>query len=112
MHLVTAIVRPHVVEELRAALRREGALSMTVTEVAGYGRQGGRHETYRGAEYDLLEVPKVKVEVVVDTFDADRIVAVVRGAAWTGGAGDGKVRVTEVEDVVRIRTRERGPDAL
>ncbi|MHA6625856.1 P-II family nitrogen regulator [Pseudonocardia sichuanensis] len=112
MILVTAVVKPFVLGDVKAALERLGVLGMTVSEVQGYGRQKGHTEVYRGAEYSVDLVPKVRVEVVVDDEVADRVVDAVVAAARTGKIGDGKVWTTPVGTVVRVRTGERGPDAL
>lgn len=112
MMLVTAIVKPFALDDVRAALERLGAAGMTVSEVSGYGRQRGHTEVYRGADYQVDFVPKVRVEVVVDDGMVDRVVDAVLAAARTGKIGDGKVWVTAVETVVRVRTGERGADAL
>ena len=112
MKLVTAIVKPFVLGEVKDALERLGVLGLTTSEVQGFGRQKGHTEVYRGAEYSVDFVPKVKVEVVVDDEQADRVVQAVVDAAHTGRIGDGKVWVVPVENVVRVRTGERGSDAL
>ena len=112
MQQVTAIVKPHKVGDVKTALQQAGVQGMTVTEVKGYGRQGGHTEVYRGAEYQVDLVPKVRIEVVVPLGQADRIVDVIADAARTGTIGDGKIWVTELEGVRRIRTGERGDDAL
>ncbi|WP_433294191.1 P-II family nitrogen regulator [Pseudonocardia sp. CA-142604] len=112
MKLVTAIVKPFVLEDVKAALEQIGVLGMTVSEVQGYGRQKGHTEVYRGAEYSVDFVPKVRVEVVADDTLADKVVDAVVEAARTGKIGDGKVWVTPVESVVRVRTGERGTDAI
>jgi nitrogen regulatory protein P-II 1 len=112
MKLVTAIVNPFVLEDVKGALEQIGVLGMTVSEVQGYGRQKGHTEVYRGAEYSVDFVPKVRVEVVTDDTTADKVVDAVVEAARTGKIGDGKVWVTPVETVVRVRTGERGADAL
>ena len=112
MRLVTAIIKPHTVQAVKEALERLGVLGMTVSEVSGYGRQKGHTEVYRGAEYQVDFVPKLRIEVLVDDESADRVVDVVLGAARTGKIGDGKIWVTPVETVVRVRTGERGADAL
>jgi nitrogen regulatory protein P-II 1 len=112
MKLVTAIVKPFALGDVKDALEKLGILGMTVTEVQGFGRQKGHTEVYRGAEYQVDFVPKVKVEVVVDASIADRVVDALVGAARTGKIGDGKVWVTDVESIVRVRTGERGTDAL
>src|SRR5256885_8337263 len=112
MKLVTAIVKPFVLEDVKAALEQIGVLGMTVSEVQGYGRQKGHTEVYRGAEYSVDFVPKVRVEVLVDDVAADKTVDAIVETARTGKIGDGKVWVTPVETVVRVRTGERGTDAL
>ena len=112
MKLVTAIVKPFTLDDVRHAVEAVGVLGLTVTEVQGYGRQRGHTEVYRGAEYAVEFVPKVRVEVLVDDEFADRVVEAVIGAARTGKIGDGKVWVSPVEKVIRIRTGERDHDAL
>ena len=112
MRLVTAIVKPFKLEDVKSALETLGVLGLTVSEVRGYGRQKGHTEVYRGAEYTVDLVPKVRIEVLVDDLDADKVVDTVVEAARTGKIGDGKVWVTPVESVVRVRTGERGADAL
>jgi nitrogen regulatory protein P-II 1 len=112
MKLVTAIVKPFVLEDVKGALEQLGVLGMTVSEVQGYGRQKGHTEVYRGAEYSVDFVPKVRVEVVADDALADKVVDAVVEAARTGKIGDGKVWVTPVESVIRVRTGERGADAV
>ena len=112
MKLITAIVKPFKLEEVKEALKGAGVQGMTVTEVQGFGRQSGHTEVYRGTEYTVDFVPKVRIEVVADDPDADRIVDVVVEAARTGKIGDGKVWVTEVNRLVRVRTGEAGADAV
>ena len=112
MRLVTAIVKPFKLDDVKSALETLGVLGLTVSEVRGYGRQKGHTEVYRGAEYTVDLVPKVRVEILVDDLDADKVVETVVEAARTGKIGDGKVWVTPVESVVRVRTGERGADAL
>ena len=112
MKLVTAIIKPHKLDEVKEALEAFGVPGMTVSEASGYGRQRGHTEVYRGAEYTVDLVPKVRVEVLVDDVDADDVVDVIVKAAQTGRIGDGKVWSVPVEDVVRVRTGERGVDAL
>jgi nitrogen regulatory protein P-II 1 len=112
MKLVTAVVKPHKWEEVRSALEMAGVSGMTVSEVSGYGRQKGHTEVYRGAEYDIALVPKIRVEVVVDDLDLDEVLEVVVRAASTGKIGDGKVWVVPVETVVRVRTGDRDEAAL
>ncbi|HET7075193.1 MAG TPA: P-II family nitrogen regulator [Mycobacterium sp.] len=112
MKLVTAIVKPFTLDDVRHAVEAVGVLGLTVTEVQGYGRQRGHTEVYRGAEYAVEFVPKVRVEVLVDAEVADRVVDAIIGAARTGKIGDGKVWVSPVEKVIRIRTGERDHEAL
>ncbi|HET9078319.1 MAG TPA: P-II family nitrogen regulator [Acidimicrobiales bacterium] len=112
MRLVTAVVKPFRLEDVKAALQEAGITGMTVSEAQGFGRQGGHTEVYRGAEYQIDFVPKVRIEVVVDDAEADRVVRLIVEAARTGRIGDGKVWTTPVEDLIRIRTGEHGPDAL
>lgn len=110
--LVTAIVKPHRIDDVKDALREIGVSGLTTTDVEGFGRQRGHTEVYRGAEYQVDFVPKVKVEIVVDDGDVDGVVDAIVKAARTGKIGDGKLWVGEVERVMRIRTGEMGPDAL
>ena len=112
MKLVTGIVKPFTLEDVKGALEQIGVLGMTVSEVQGYGRQKGHTEVYRGAEYSVDFVPKVRVEVVADDALADKVVDAVVEAARTGKIGDGKVWVTPVDSVIRVRTGERGSDAV
>ena len=112
MRLVTAIIKPFKLDEVKQALEAYGITGMTVSEASGYGRQRGHSEVYRGAEYQVDFVPKVRVEVVVDDVDANDVVMVILKAAQTGRIGDGKIWTVPVEDVARVRTGERGPDAL
>jgi nitrogen regulatory protein P-II 1 len=112
MKLVTAVVKPHRIEEVKEALREIGVSGLTTTDVEGFGRQRGHTEVYRGAEYQVDFVPKVRVEVVVDDDGVDEVVEAIAAAARTGKIGDGKLWVTDVERVLRIRTGEMGPDAL
>lgn len=112
MKLVTAVIRPFKLEEVKKALEAVGVNGMTVSEVSGFGRQGGHVEVYRGAEYLVSLVAKVRVEVLVLDEDVDATVAAVTDAARTERIGDGKVWVTPVDSVVRVRTRERGDDAI
>ena len=112
MKLVTAVVKPHKWEDVRAALESVGVTGMTVSEVSGYGRQKGHTEVYRGAEYDVALVPKVRVEIVVDAGDADAVVDAVVRAGQTGSIGDGKVWVTPLDTVVRVRTGDRDTSAI
>jgi nitrogen regulatory protein P-II 1 len=112
MKLVTAVVRPFKMEDVKSALQGAGVPGMTVSEVSGFGRQGGHTEVYRGAEYLVDLVPKVKVEVLVEDADADGVVEAIAGAAQTGKIGDGKIWVVAVDAVQRVRTGERASDAL
>lgn len=112
MKLITAIVKPFKLDDVKDALKTIGILGMTVSEVRGFGRQGGHSETYRGAEYTIEFVPKVRVELVVDDGDVDKAISAIRNAANTGKIGDGKVWITSVERLVRIRTGEEGRDAI
>ena len=112
MMLVTAIVKPFALDDVRAGLERLDVAGMTVSEVSGYGRQRGHTEVYRGADYQVDLVPKVRVEIVVDDTVVEKVIDAVLQAARTGKIGDGKVWVTSVETVVRVRTGERGADAL
>jgi nitrogen regulatory protein P-II 1 len=110
--LVIAVVKPHKLDEVKEALRGAGVQGLTTTDVEGFGRQRGHTEVYRGAEYQVDFVPKVKVEVLCDDDQASEVVEVITKAARTGKIGDGKIWVTPIEQVVRIRTGEMGPDAL
>jgi len=112
MKLITAIIKPFTLDDVKSSLEQLGVLGMTVSEVQGYGRQKGHTEVYRGAEYSVDFVPKIKIEVVVDDTQVDKVLEAVVEAARTGKIGDGKVWVTPVEAVVRVRTGERGSDAL
>jgi nitrogen regulatory protein P-II 1 len=112
VRLVTAILKPFKLDEVKSALEAAGVQGMTVSEVQGFGRQRGHTEVYRGAEYTVDFVPKVRVEILVDDADADRIIDAVVAASRTGSIGDGKVWSTPVDEVVRVRTGERGPEAL
>ncbi|GIU98593.1 MAG: nitrogen regulatory protein P-II 1 [Actinomycetota bacterium] len=112
MKLVVAVLKPHKLEEVKEALRELGVAGLTMTEVEGFGRQRGHTEVYRGAEYQVDFVPKVKVEVLCEDERAPEIVEAIERAARTGRIGDGKIWVLTAEEVVRIRTGERGPDAL
>jgi nitrogen regulatory protein P-II 1 len=112
MKLVTAIIKPHKLEDVKAALEGISVQGMTITEVQGFGRQRGHTEVYRGAEYRIDFVPKVKIEVVVDDADALKVTEEIQAAARTDKIGDGKVWVVPVEHLVRIRTGELGADAI
>ena len=112
MKLITAIIKPFKLDDVKSALREAGVVGITVSEVRGFGRQGGHTETYRGAEYQIDFVPKLKLEIVLDADQVDRVVDVLVEAARSGKIGDGKVWVTEVESIIRIRTGETGPTAI
>ena len=112
MKLVTAIIKPFKLDEVKDALKAVGVAGMTVGEVRGFGRQGGHTETYRGAEYKIDFVPKIVLEAVVDDSQTDLVVDAIAKAAATGKIGDGKIWVTDVERIVRIRTGEEGVGAL
>jgi nitrogen regulatory protein P-II 1 len=112
MKLITAIVKPYRLDEVKTALQELGVHGLTVTEASGYGRQRGHTEVYRGAEYRVDLVPKVRIEVVVDDADSEAVIEAIVKAAQTGKIGDGKVWSIPVETVVRVRTGERGPHAL
>lgn len=112
MKLIYAVLKPHKLEDVRAALGAVGVQGMTVTEVKGYGRQKGQAEIYRGAEYTINFVPKVKIEAVVADDLLDRAIEAIRTAAHTGQIGDGKIFVLDVGQAMRIRTGEQGDEAL
>jgi nitrogen regulatory protein P-II 1 len=112
IHLVTAVIKPHKLEEVKDALRGTGLMGMTVSEVQGYGRQGGRTETFRGGEYAVAFVPKVKVEVLIETSDVDKVMDLIATSSRTGKIGDGKIWAVEVDRAMRVRTGEMGVDAL
>jgi nitrogen regulatory protein P-II 1 len=112
MKLITAVIKPHKLEDVRAALETFGVSGMTVTEASGYGRQKGHTEVYRGAEYDIALIPKVRVEIVVEDSETEDVVGVVGKAAQTGRIGDGKIWVTPVETVLRVRTGDRDANAI
>jgi nitrogen regulatory protein P-II 1 len=112
MKLITAIVRPAKVDEVKTALKEAGVAGLTITEVRGFGRQSGHTEVYRGAEYTVDFVPKVRIEVLVDVVDVDRVIESIVGTARTDKIGDGKIWVTDVERIVRIRTGDLDTDAL
>jgi len=112
VQLITAIIKPHKLDDVKDALQAIGISGMTVTEVKGFGQQRGKTETYRGAEYTVDFLPKAKVEVAVDSFDADKVIDTIAESARTGKIGDGKIWSVEVGRVVRIRTGEQGTDAL
>ena len=112
IHLITAIVKPHKVEEVKEALRAAGVLGLTASEVQGFGRQGGKSETFRGSEYKVEFVPKVKIEVLVRSDDVEKVMDTIADAARTGKIGDGKVWAVEVDRAMRVRTGEMGTDVL
>ena len=112
MKLITAIVKPFKVDDVKAALKSVGVQGVTISEARGFGRQRGHTETYRGAEYNIEFVPKVQIEIVADDDSVDRIVDAVQRAASTGKIGDGKIWVTTIDRLVRIRTGEEGSDAV
>ena len=112
MKLITAIIKPFKLDDVKDALRGAGIEGMTVSEARGFGRQGGHTETYRGTEYQIDFVPKVRLEILVEDFDASSVADIILKAAQTGRIGDGKIWVVPVEEVVRVRTGERGAEAL
>jgi nitrogen regulatory protein P-II 1 len=112
VHLVTAVIKPHRLEEVKDALQGIGITGITITEVKGFGRQGGHTESYRGAEYTIDFLPKLKVEVLCDTAEADKIIDTIAEAAKTGKIGDGKIWSYPVDRAVRVRTGERDTEAL
>jgi len=111
-HLVTAVIKPHKLEEVKEALRDAGVLGMSVSELQGFGRQGGKSEVFRGSEYTVEFVPKVRVEVIVQSVDAEKIVDIITIAARTGKIGDGKIWSMPLDSVTRVRTGEKGDDAI
>ncbi len=112
MKLVTAVIKPFKLDDVKDALKANGITGITVTEVRGFGRQGGHTETYRGAEYKIDFVPKVSLDIVVDDATVDAVVDTIVQAAATGKIGDGKIWVSDVDRLVRIRTGEEGADAI
>jgi nitrogen regulatory protein P-II 1 len=112
MKKIEAIVKPHKLEEIKEALNEIGIKGMTVTEVKGYGRQKGHKEIYRGAEYQVDFMPKIKIEIVLEKEQVDKVVETILKSARTGKIGDGKIFVLPVEEVIRIRTGEQGTDAI
>ena len=112
MKLVTAIIKPHTLDEVRDPLSRLGVSGMTVTEVKGFGRQKGHTEIYRGAEYTVDFIPKIKLDIVVGDEQADAVIEGIKSSARTGSIGDGKIFVSDIEQAVRIRTSEAGNDAI
>ena len=112
MKLITAVIKPFKLDDVKEALKNVGVSGMTVTEVRGFGRQGGHTETYRGAEYSIDFIPKVRLELVVDDTSVDDVVNALKEGAATGKIGDGKIWITNVDRIVRIRTGEEGSDAV
>jgi nitrogen regulatory protein P-II 1 len=112
VYLVTAVIKPFKLEEVKDALRGAGILGMTVSEVQGYGRQGGKSETFRGGEYTVSFVPKVKIEVLVEPDDVDKVMELIAATAKTGKIGDGKIWACGVDRMMRVRTGEVGSAAL
>ena len=112
MKLITAIVKPFKIDDIKEALTAAGVQGITVSEVKGFGRQGGHTETYRGSEYQIDFVPKSRVELVVEDHNVESIIDVIQKSAATGKIGDGKIWVTNVEQIIRIRTGEHGADAI
>jgi nitrogen regulatory protein P-II 1 len=112
MKLVTAVIKPHKWEDVRVALEAVGVTGMTVSEVSGYGRQKGHTEVYRGAEYDIALVPKIRLDIVVNEADVETVVGAINSSAQTGRIGDGKVWVTPVDSVLRVRTGDRDDAAI
>jgi nitrogen regulatory protein P-II 1 len=112
MKKIEAIVKPFKLDDVKEALNEIGIQGMTISEVKGYGRQKGHKEIYRGAEYVVDFIPKVKIEIVVDTEQADQVVEAIQKAANTGKIGDGKIFVFSIEEVIRVRTGEKGKDAI
>lgn len=112
MKKVEAVIRPFKLDEVKEALLEEGIRGLTISEVRGYGRQKGHKETYRGSEYQIEFVPKIKIEIVVDDPDVEKVIEAILRTAKTGQVGDGKIFISDVQDVIRIRTDESGPEAL
>lgn len=112
MKLITAVVKPHKLDDVKTALKSAGVQGMTVSEVKGFGRQGGHSETYRGSEYAIDFVPKVRIEIITEDSAVDGIVDTIRSSAATGKIGDGKVWITDITRLIRIRTGEEGNDAV
>jgi nitrogen regulatory protein P-II 1 len=112
VHLVTAVIKPHRLDEVKDSLRSVGVIGLTASEVRGFGRQGGKTENYRGSEYTVDLIPKIKIEVLVDSSDADKVIETIAAAAKTDKIGDGKIWAVSVDRVMRIRTGEMGEEAL
>jgi nitrogen regulatory protein P-II 1 len=112
IHLVTAVLKPFKLEEVKDALRGAGIVGMTVSEVQGYGRQGGKSESFRGGEYQVSFVPKVKIEVLVESADVDKVMDIIATTSRTGKIGDGKIWAVDVDKAMRVRTGEVGAEAL
>jgi nitrogen regulatory protein P-II 1 len=111
-HLVTAVIKPHKLEEVKDALRASGVLGLSVSEIQGYGRQGGKTETFRGSEYSIDFVPKVRLEIIVESAKAPAVVELIATTARTGKIGDGKIWTSPIDDLTRVRTGEKGDDAI
>lgn len=111
-HLVTAVIKPHKLEDVKSALQESGVLGMSVSELQGYGRQGGKTETFRGSEYTLDFVPKIRIEVIVASSDVETVTELIASTARTGKIGDGKIWSIPLGEVTRVRTNEKGDDAL
>ncbi|HEX9252404.1 MAG TPA: P-II family nitrogen regulator [Ignavibacteriaceae bacterium] len=112
MKKIEAIIRPFKLDEVKEALVEEGIRGLTISEVRGYGRQKGHTETYRGSEYQIEFIPKIKIEIVVDDSLLDKVIEAILRTAKTGQVGDGKIFISDVKDVIRIRTEESGSQAL
>ena len=112
VHAVVAVIKPHRLDEVKEALKGIGITGMTVTEVKGFGRQGGHTETYRGAEYTVDLIPKIKLEVLCDTSDADKVIDTITESARTGSIGDGKIWAYSLDRLVRVRTGEKDVEAI
>ena len=112
LHLIIAIIKPHKLDAVKEALNEVGVSGMTVTEARGFGRQGGHTETYRGAEYQIDFVPKIKIEILCDSGDTDKVADAIARSAQTGKIGDGKIWLLPVDQAIRIRTGEMGSEAV
>jgi nitrogen regulatory protein P-II 1 len=112
MKKIEAIIRPFKLDEVKEALVEEGVKGLTITEVRGYGRQKGHTETYRGSEYRIEFIPKIKIEIVVDNSKVEKVVDAILRTAKTGQVGDGKIFISDIQEVIRIRTEESGKEAL